>query len=322
MDNNKWMITINMILIFLLILNPISIQATIFVQEHFSPTTTGEIWEHLFSLDSTDNFQAYFQIGAFAKYHVTINLDSVDAAPYSVSGLFTVPPNHSLNNNPAIKIRKTERFSLTDGEEISFIVTSSIHLGMAYVYLTFDDDYPIPSNGISGKLTVQVIDLGLQDNSLYRTEFRLNPNQSSFDFEFEPIILIDAKLITYGHGAELKAVVSSSANSTGEVLLNVSDSFKEIYSQKITTLQPMNIRPGTTLEQIFTQNNDEYDSFIHVPFSLSLINTSAEASGNLTIYLHELGHYSTEAGSLGMILGFFCIVVIVRKRSKKKSRGS
>ena len=93
--------------------------------------------------------------------------------------------------------------------------------------------------------------------------------------EFEPTILIDAEVITYGKGAELKAVVSSAANSTGEVLLNVSDSFEDIYPQKMTTLQPMNIRPGTTQEQIFTQNNDAYDSFIHVPFSLSLINTSA-----------------------------------------------
>ena len=77
-------------------------------------------------------------------------------------------------------------------------------------------------------MTVQEADLGLQDNGLYRTEFCLNSNQSSFDFEFEPTILIDIELITNDYGAELRAVVSSAANLTGEVLLNVSDSFKNL----------------------------------------------------------------------------------------------
>jgi len=80
----------------------------------------------------------------------------------------------------------------------------------------------------------------------------------------------------------------------------------------------MNVSPGTTQEQIFIQNNNEYDSFIHVPFSLSLINTSTTAFGNLTIYLKKLGkQYSANAESLGMILGFIGLVVIVRKRTKK-----
>jgi len=89
-------------------------------------------------------------------------------------------------------------------------------------------------------MNIQVVDLGLQDNSLYRTEFCLNPNQSSFEIEFDPSIFLDAEITTYGKGAELKAVVSSTTNSTGTILLNLSDSYKkyyrsESYPQKYTT---------------------------------------------------------------------------------------
>lgn len=303
--------------------NPVATQA---YMEHFSPTATGKMWEHSFHLTNPlKKFIVYLQMGAFAKYNVTITLNSVDIVPDSVSCSYSAPPSHSLNNNPGFIMGMSEWFSLSSGEKISFMVTSSIHLGRASVFLGFDEykNYTFPSDGISGKMTVQVVDLGLQDNSLYRTEFCLNSSQSSFEIEFDPSILLDAEIITYGKGAELKAVVSSTANSTGTVLLNISDSYKkyylsESYPQKYTTFQPMNVSPGTSQEQIFTQNNDEYDSFIHVPFSLSLINTSTTAFGNLTIYLEKLGkQYSASVESLGIILGFIGLVVIVRKRTKK-----
>ena len=321
MKKKNWMIILNLILIFILIRNSIATQAYI----KFSPTATGEMWEHSFYFDNpTKKLKVRLQIGAFAKYNVTISLDSAELVPDSVICSYSAPPNHSLNNNPSIQ-GKTEEFYPVGGEKISFMATSSIHLGIASVYLRFDQykNYTFPSDGISGKMTVQVVDLGLQDNSLYRTEFCLNSSQSSFEIEFDPSILLNAEIITYGKGAELKAVVSSTANSTGTVLLNLSDSYKthypgESYPQKYTTFQPMNVSPGTTQEQIFTMNNDEYDSFIHVPFSLSLINTSTTAFGNVTIYLEKLGkQYSANAESLGMILGGIGLVVIVRKKTKK-----
>ena len=325
MKSTKLQIVGIFILISLLLCNP---HLTSAYREYFSPSVTGEIWEHLFSITKPEEeLHINVQIGAFALYNVTIVLDPFDMEPNSVYGYFSTPPNRSLNNNPGFFIMgMTEYFSLSGGEKISFIISSSIHLGRGYITLEMADQEnsnTFPPDGISGKVIIQVVEIGLQDNSLYRTEFCLNPNHSSFEFEFDTMISINAKGTTYGKGAEFKAIVSSTANSTGTVLLNISDSFMDIYKgdwypQKVTTFQAMTVSPGTTHEQNFTMNNDEYDSYVPVPFSLSLVNTSTTAFGNLTVYLEKLGErYSASAESLGTILGFIGLIVIVRKRTKK-----
>lgn len=257
MRSKQLLIVGNIILIPLLIWNPYSVQATISDLDHFFPITSGDIWEREFHLDTTDGLWVYFQIGVFAKYNITISLNSIDSAPYSILCSIKTPPNNSINDRPEICTGRLEKFSLSDGERCSYLATSYIHLGLAYIYLRFDENYTIPTDGISGKITIHVIDLGLQDNSLYRTEFRLDSNQSSFEFEFEPQILFADEAISYGKETELRMVVYSAANSTGDVRLNISDSFMDIYKsnypQKYTTFQPMTVSPGTTHEQIFSR---------------------------------------------------------------------
>ena len=330
MKFNQWIIIVNLILILYLVRPTVSIPATISDEELFSPTTQGETWERKFHLEGDGRYIVYFQMGAYSKLNITISLDPINTlnvAPYSVLGSIDPPQNYSLNNNPSILSSRRVDFSLTDEEKFSYLVTSSIHLGIANIILAFDtwnNSYSIPAKGVSGEVTIHVLDLGLQDNSLYRTDFRLNSNQSSFEFEFESEISLGDTITTYGREAELKAVVTSASNSTGSVCLNLSESYFNFYSdgsfpQNYSTLQSMFISPGITTEQIFIYDNDDYSYYVHVPFSLSLLNTSTSAWGNISIHLHKLGKQKpevTDTSTFGMFLGFFVFVVIVRKKTK------
>jgi hypothetical protein len=329
MKNKYW--TIVGILFFISVRPPVSIQATYPNGKFFSPTAQGEFWEHDFLLKGLERYTLNFQMCAFAKYNISVKLDPIksgDSPPFSVLCSINPPLNYSLNNNPSILSSRLEKFHLGDGEELSYLATSYIHLGEASISLTFDTwntSYYIPTEGVSGQVKIHVLNLGLQDNSLYRTEFRLNSNQSSFEFVFEKIIMLDNATASYGEEAELKAVVSSVANSTGKVCLNLSESYHKTdddgsYPQNYSTLQAMIVSPGVNKEQIFIQDNDGFDSYITVPFILSLTNTSTSAYGNLSIHLHKLGKQKPDTINASMIdiyLGLICLVVFFRNRGKK-----
>ena len=156
MKSKQLLIVGNIILIPLLIWNPHSIQATISDLDHFFPSTSGDIWKREFHLDATDGLWVYFQIGVFAKYNITISLDSVDSAPYSILCSIKTPPNYSLNDRPEIRTGRLEKFTLSNGERFSYLATSYIHLGLAHINLRFDESYTIPADGISGKITIHV----------------------------------------------------------------------------------------------------------------------------------------------------------------------
>ena len=122
MRSKRLLIVGNLILVLLLIWNPHLTHAN---REYFSPSITGEKWEHKFNITKPEEEVIInMQIGAFATYNVTIILDPFDMEPNSVVGYFSAPPNHSLNNNPGFIMGMTEWFSLSEGEKISFIISS------------------------------------------------------------------------------------------------------------------------------------------------------------------------------------------------------
>lgn len=293
-----WRIFAGLILILLLLLLPVPLRSSSW-REVFNPSTSGETWEQTFHLaDLGDHVTVYLQEGAFAQYNITIWLDLVETTQSFIRCRYEYPPLHSVNNNPNFIDQSSQRFYVADGESISFVASSSIHLGSPNVRIQFDqfnssDNFP--SDGLSGKIRVQVLELGLRDNSLYRTTFQLGSNQTAFDSQFDVMIIKDGVLTSYGVGAELKVVIESAPNSTGAVLFNVSNTFYDIYRSprmnhhEYTTLQPLLTPPGTIQEQNFLVYNDEGDSLVYLPFALSLVNQTAEAFGNLTLYLLEMG---------------------------------
>ena len=319
MARSRHKIIILIVLVGLIVFNkPLLVTAS----DHFVPKSEGEVWEKEIKL--TPEKQSYvvlIQMRAFAQYHVSVSIDrfsdiSVDiSASYIFKCRYSTRAEPKINNEP---FGERGELFFHDGESISFLLNSTVHLIVNTIKVAFNDFHStkeFPTEGFHGKITIKMVSLGMTDNSWYRTVIKLNQTIPAFTFSLGGVIY-DTDALDIGYGAKAQIHVSSSLESTSSISINTSE-FTQL--RNYSDFSYMEINPGGDQHQDFTLYNSQGDMQGDVTFSVELINHSAKFIGNLTVYFLQRALYFPNFGLNVFTMTFAIVILLLLKRKKASS---
>ncbi|MFX1536736.1 MAG: hypothetical protein ACFFDI_21165 [Promethearchaeota archaeon] len=282
-----------------------------------SVTENNDILEEEFILTPGKNYFLYpMDLNAGSIYEATIKINPI-TNDYKIYCRFSYPCNNWVNGESPQEYR--QEYIINDGENITEIMTSDIEYDNTQIYIRYDDSNTkeIPTDGISGKLTIRIQQEGVKDSSIFKSKIILNENLNSIKFGIPHFS--GSTIYCLGNGTIIKMEITNSNESTTSIIV---DSNQTFYSNEWegSNFTMMTIDKGVTQSQIITVNDFCTDVLENYEFYIEMTNISATANGELAIYVVKWGVTGGIGFSEGLleITMIFVVTVLIIKRKRRK----